>query len=554
MRKAKRVLVALILFTLVATLLGGCGGSNSNTTTGTSTAGTASAGTTATEPATTEVGPPMEISFAMWEIGASFPEGNSDAVYDLIKQKFNVTIKPVKVTWDDSSQKIQLWAASDQLPDMFAEAIMGTQNFKKWIDQGLVKKLPDDLSAYPNLAKLLENPGLAPWKYPMGAADGKWYCMPRINYLDNSLGVLDRAIVYRKDWMEAAGVTKEPENVDELIAMLKAIQQKDPGGNGVGNTVGITGWSALHLYSNLMLAFDGVASGNWVRDKSNPGKYIDVALTPEAKTGVLALKKMWDAGVVDKDIATLKAEEGQDKFASGKAAAYAYAAYPLILSRVAEKFNKNFPDKKFADSVAIMKQFKAADGNYYKNLSSLAWSETYINSKVDDKKMDRILQLMDYFYSPEGIRLVYYGLEGIDYKMDGDKIVILRPKKDDGTFAPLSEKYPFVASMAYVAAWSGVGDFTNPQYPDYVLSMSNDMLKWINENAIWPDTDPLIEYIDYPSKGKFSEITSQDNITKAIMSKDAGTTWDELNAQDKKNGVDKATEEINAEAAKLGIK
>lgn len=136
---------------------------------------------------------------------------------------------PQNVTWDDADQKIQLWATNGQLPDIFAGDFVSKSFYGKWIEQGVIRALPDDLSAYPNLQEYLKMD-----RAVAAMRDGHYYMIPRQTYGDISYSVQDRNVVYRWDLAQAAGVTKEPETYDEFRDMLKKIIEADPEGKNVG--------------------------------------------------------------------------------------------------------------------------------------------------------------------------------------------------------------------------------------------------------------------------------------------------------------------------------
>ena len=80
-------------------------------------------------------GEPAEISIAIWDIENAMRNGTDDKILTAIEEGANVTIKPVNTTWDDYRDKIQLWAASNQLPDMFAIDVIGSSFYHDWISR-----------------------------------------------------------------------------------------------------------------------------------------------------------------------------------------------------------------------------------------------------------------------------------------------------------------------------------------------------------------------------------------------------------------------------------
>ena len=88
----------------------------------------------------------MNISIATWDIETDMATQYKDATFQKIAKKLkHRIIKPVNLTWDDYSQKVQIWASSGQLPDIFSIDTVGSQYYTSWKNQGVIKPLPTDL-------------------------------------------------------------------------------------------------------------------------------------------------------------------------------------------------------------------------------------------------------------------------------------------------------------------------------------------------------------------------------------------------------------------------
>lgn len=550
MKSLKKVVVLLLLTAMIFTAFAGCGKEDEgadSTPASSQTASQADATTAAEDPLAEH----LELSLAMWGIGEAITD-QPDAVRDKIYKDLNITIKPMNVTWDDYVQKIQVWAVSSQLPDFFAIDVIGTTNYKDWIEQGIVHALPEDLSPYPNIKKLMDSPGFDIYTYPLGDPNGKIYAIPRLNHLNIDDWSCDTGIHVRKDWMQNVGITKEPENMDEFITLMKAFVEQDPDKNNKKDTIGLTCYNSSWLAWFFLAYEPGVQSGGWVRDKENPGKWIPGFMTKDCLEGMKELKRLYEAGGLDRDFANIKGEEGRDKFASGKAGAYAHDVTPSTLGYVQESFEKINPDKQYKDVVTILKPFKHADGNYYRHIANPAWSETYINANCDDKKVDRIMRLFDYVLGDEGYNLIHFGIEGTDWHKEGDQIVLTSQKDAEGKDIPLTVSYPFT-KCGFIAEWSGTRQWTNPSTKPELQKMSGDMNDWLQQNAIAVPTDLRISLLDVPSKDKATEKIG-DDIIKCVLSNDVEKTWNEIVSGYRANGYDRLIEEINDACAKAGIK
>ncbi len=177
----QRVLVWSSLLLVVGTALSGCSkGDDKNVSS--SASPNVTAGTTQ-KPNDPAMDKQLELSVAAWDIQTGFdkPNAKNDAVYNDLAKKFNITIKPVQITWNDWQEKAKVWAASKQLPDIFADAVAtdDTALYVSWAKQGVIKAIPDDLSAYPNLQKIFSSPAVQPLK-----VDGKYYMIPRMGGAD----------------------------------------------------------------------------------------------------------------------------------------------------------------------------------------------------------------------------------------------------------------------------------------------------------------------------------------------------------------------------------
>ena len=203
MKKAKRF-TALVLSTLMAAgIFTGCGTPVSSDV---SPSGSGSASSSS----------PIEVSVAIWGADDGLADPN-DPILKKIEEETGVRLVSQHVTWDDSEQKIQLWATNGQLPDIFAGDFVAKSFYGNWIEQGVIRALPEDLSAYPNMAEHMQME-----RAQAAARNGKFYMIPRTTYGDISYSVLDRNVVYRWDLAQAAGVTKEPETYEEFCDMIKA--------------------------------------------------------------------------------------------------------------------------------------------------------------------------------------------------------------------------------------------------------------------------------------------------------------------------------------------
>ena len=105
-------------------------------------------------------------------------------------------------------------SVTNSLPDVFATLTISSNDtndsayYEDLIRNGSIQPLPDDLSAWPNLEKLMNQ--LDYTRY----SDGHFYAIPRISFVDPTLACSDAAMIVRRDWMENLGLD-DPSNIDD---------------------------------------------------------------------------------------------------------------------------------------------------------------------------------------------------------------------------------------------------------------------------------------------------------------------------------------------------
>lgn len=539
----KKIMTLAMCTTLFASLLTACGGGNNdNGQTPTNTESSQNSTASTDDP----YKDPMTISVGYWDADSEIANIEKDAVVKQILEKFNITLKPVNMTWDDYAQKIQMWAASDQLPDIFAIDAVGTQYQRKWVEQGVVKALPD-LTEYPNLAKYFEAPDIKGL-----AVDGKNYTVPRRMFPSVDWSALDRIVLYRWDLAQKAGITKEPETWDEFEAMLDAIVKADPEGkkiSGLSSTTTKLLGGFFWLYGNPVATSDGSGSDyKWIQED---GKFIPAVFSKNALPALQNMKDMYDKGLIDSDIALVKPADSYDNFVAGKSAALLSAGGFINFNKeiYEKRWKTAYPDQEITENVKVLKPLIGPDGERSHAIFKTYWSESYFSSKVDDKKMARIMALYDYVLSPEGKDLLIYGIEGEDYKIEnGEKVMIEK--------GSLIEKYPARLFLREMVAYETSDSYSmdNPTIAsETIRKEAVDYIDWILNNTKVPDYDIRLTYISTPTKDKFTVLDHDDILNIMLSKKPVEEEWNKIVNDYKAKGLDKMIDEVNEKAKTDGI-
>lgn len=545
MGRLKQIFGVLLVCTMLISVISACGSPGGNADKSTVAANSA-ANTASAAKEDDTIKEHMEISVGIWGIDEALANAANDQFLQEMYKKLNITLLPRQITWDDYTQKAQIWSASGDMPDVLAIDAVGSLYYRNWINQGVVRAVPEDLSKYPALVKYLNKPDVQSLK-----ENGKLYTIPRSLYDSLDYNAQGRNVFYRWDLAQKSGITKEPTTWEEFKTMLKTIVQKDPEGKKIcgltaANVKQIGGF--FWMYSDPAATSDGSGSDfKWVKED---GKYVPAVLSTKlALPSLQNVRDMYDQGMIDKDISQIKGMQGYDKFVSGTAAALLEVGYANVNNQMNERWKKLYPDKPMMDSIRRTDYFPSLDGVRYHAVFKTYWSESYFSSKVDDKKMDRIMKLYDWMLQPETKEFYRFGVKGVDYTKDGNKIVKITSSED------LNKKQPSSANIQCLVEFDDQFQYdpNNFTFDPAILKAAQDNLEYSRKVTKLPDYEVKLTYVSTPTKDKFS-ILDHDFMLNIMMGKEpVEKMWNDLLKDYESKGLSKMIEEVNAKAKEMGL-
>ena len=494
----------------------------------------------------------LEITFGYWQeelFGGEFNREN-DEMIQFIEEKFDLTIEPKFVTWADFGEKYRLWAAAGELPDFFAHDLDKT-TYHTWVKQGVLRSIPQDLSAYPELEKLFARPDI---EYL--SLDDTFYHIPRLHSMYPNVA---RGIVVRKDWMEKLNID-EPETFAEYKDMMDRFVKEDPDGNGVNDTIGVM-VKKKNFLDTILVNFNPAYIGKfWVEEN---GQWIPYFMSDKMSEAVSTVGNLFqDDLLYDDFILMTETNAGTEKFAYGTAGSLLTQCDPPRMQQLKDNWDKFNPDKPFNEYVKILDNYPFPDenGDKYNMANKAYWSSDFFSGTVDDNKMDRILQIINYLNTDEGYELWYRGLEGKDYTKNGSTYTDLRPLSADGSPVSLSDIYPsslFFGGMAY---WGNDRTFFNAdkinfsRYNEDVVQMTRSYASKLEDTKA-VDTSYNISELgnEFLAENKFGEII-EDDIEASIMAEDIDAAWADFIEYYKELGIEKIIKDFNAKVKAEGLK
>lgn len=297
MKKICKLLSFLLICTLGATVLSGCGEKNNVATT-----------TNEAYVMDKNLNPPGEFPVCKEKITLTvgIPKDALVTDYDenlytkALEEKMNCDIEFVYLpsTVAEAKQKVELMIAADgkDLPDIIVNVPMEDSSILRYGSRGFIKSLNQyyDNSAYYLNDVLKAETNL---KDMITMADGNIYVIPRYQkILQNELGY--RMWIY-KPWLEKLNLS-EPKTLDEFYNVLKAFKEKDPNGNGLADEIpfiGATSGGENWFCDFIAAAFQPIdIQSNYLYPEN--GKIKAAYVEPEYKEALKYLNKLCTEGLL----------------------------------------------------------------------------------------------------------------------------------------------------------------------------------------------------------------------------------------------------------------
>lgn len=198
--------------------------------------------------------------------------------------------------YSDYDKLAEMAIKTRNIPDIMVVSDYDT--LKDVVEAGLVEDLTDayERCATPTIRNIYESYG----DEVLGTAtfDGRLMAIP-----ETSISSGPSLIWLRKDWMNILGL-KDPETLNDVIEIVRAFVEKDPGKNGKGNTVGLvcdeeltgdTGYS-YEYQLDMIFASMGAFPKQWIERN---GEIVYGSVQPEARMALLKIHALYDEGILD---------------------------------------------------------------------------------------------------------------------------------------------------------------------------------------------------------------------------------------------------------------
>jgi putative aldouronate transport system substrate-binding protein len=396
--------------------------------------------TTTTKTETTTVENPFEERLTInWLVGTYsshlYEEGRWDELE--LEELFNVDLKLWNIRIDSSyMEDIYMMLAAGDVPDFGYYYISG----QYLMEQGLGRTVPLDMiiKYCPGYYKLLTDDPIGLLFNRVEGKEDEYYGLSMVTRL---AWISGHQPLWRLDWLENLGYELEnlqpminyddPEwddvvfisttkfTLDETKEILRAFTEDDPDGNGVDDTYGSAfsnGWYDCYI-SYCMFGFD-MEENSFYKD-SITGDFLPYYAISEYKEWAEYISEMLEKGYLRR----LPGEEN-----------YYYELQSVWRTGQTGYMNTNNYTPTYNDSPPgsihdkdktarfVLTQVPGEKGKL-RPYWVFNWSEGEhypFGVTCDDKKMVRILQMINYAYFGENWLRYKWGIEGVHYKWSGE--------------------------------------------------------------------------------------------------------------------------------------
>lgn len=568
--KRYKLIAAVVAALMIVMSLGACGGQTQETQQSQQTVQpTQAAGTTqeSLEPITLK----MMVGYAVTQC----QEGINDLpVFNEIKKKTGITLDIVKV----DKEKLKVIAAGGDLPDLIELQESG-EMASTLISSGAVLPLDNLLEKYgQNIKKVM--PVALKWSKDI-LGNGTTYFLPVATSKADSnnpggngyVGFFTRFDVYK-----AIGAP-EMSGEDDFLKVLKQMQDYQPKTKDGKKVYGLSAWADGGLWPYIICypqSYGYTNMEDFAQINLDDGTVENSFIDPEGIfwEGIKFFNKAYRMGVFDIEGLTQKNAQYAAKVANGEVLSGHTPWWPV--------------DPKLTNDLAFLTALPGAFpviSGVYGTDSLLGYSATDARAiSADCKYPERAMQLLDFFDSDEGSRLILNGVQGEDWDLvDGKPQLIGEMQKatETGNIEYLNKRgiraFWLWCSGVHTAADGFTTDIATgldikiklasaaqknfAQYYDSSLSFPGQVYdKWVKEGKAKTNTSvPLGSQLIAPKSDTTTQTLNkasqymQSNMSKFILSKSDS----EFDAAKKKAiddmiamGADKAYQEVQANLKK----
>ncbi len=338
--------------------------------------------------------------------GRPLPDPKENPIKQELDKKLNIDLTIRMFLPEEYANQLKMDMASGASADLFS--IGNRQEFLHYSKQNMLLDLTPYIDLLDPTVRFIGKERLRLAEVGSGI-----YGLPR----------LENAYQYnywvRQDWLEKLKLIV-PRNTEEFLTVVKAMAEQDPDGNGKKDTYGFSGRPNQAL-GPLFGAFGTTYPGAfYIKNNELVNSLYDPAM-PQA---LAYIRSVFDTKGVDPGFVSNTSLQHKEKALQGQLGMF-YFNWPNWQKEEYVKLNPN------ARWIPIDPP-QGPGGEQYAYARDVIENMLVIPKLVgmDKAKLNKIIQLLNYVSTPEGNKLVMYGLLGKHYSEANGKITVHETLKE----------------------------------------------------------------------------------------------------------------------------
>lgn len=414
MKKGWKALSAVLVISLMTTLLMACSGNKDQKS---SPAPSALASSSSSAPASSEPVKEEPLVVNMLLIGATEIPKETNPMHQWLLENKNIDIRMTMSSGEVVDQMNMMLAGGD-IPDVVRYVTNELSNsiLNKWGDAGLIIPVDDLLAKYPNLVKF-SDPKYNEAVYA-NKKDGKMYMIPvnHSGHPDVAKKVLGFFI--KEDWLKQVGMDA-PKTPDELFNVLMAFKDKiaDVDGKPI---IPIT---FDHLGRQ---SFMYTWTKNWYNLSDDNKQLYWWFNHPEIEEYMVFMNKLYNNGLLDREFLTQQPDQYQAKLSSGRVGFTFNTHNPMDIANGVLKADD--PNNRYVPSPSIRVEglpMPVYGVTTYNAFEGIAISKKFAEN---ERNLERLMEFLNWNATNEGAIMLQHGVEGEYYVKNAEGLLEAKPE------------------------------------------------------------------------------------------------------------------------------
>lgn len=313
----------------------------------------------------------------------------------MLEQGINIDFQAIPRSGD--VQKLIVLLGSNSAPDIIF--IYDRIIFKKMANMGGIHDLGPSLEKYGTTLK----ESLGEEVLSEGVVAGKQYAIP------SKRQNLEHYITYiRKDWLDILNL-EIPTNRDELLDVLRAFKQNDPGKVGAERIIPYQNENIIDMFKESMKQYDLMYS--FVSNSIEEEYKYPVMMRDGFYEFMEYVNTLYKEGLIHKEFATYNPTKNREQCIQGLVGVFDDGARNVGSKSFLGVLQENIPE---AELIPI-EVYQNADGLYYKNINRPAGQ--YIMSPVTCDDPDAVIKYLEWMAQYDVSMKLTFGEEGEHYDL-----------------------------------------------------------------------------------------------------------------------------------------